>query len=182
MILEDEEYDILTTPFRLMEKLRSAPDSPALNFPRARSATSALSPVTPSDFSFQFSGFQLLPRIPCRSMESAIKLAERFIAGATKPARPASEPSTLNPQPSTESVTAQLTFPGARAGDCFCSRSPSHISRAPLTFRFQLVPPRRTITRLFLMGGVIAQSPVGQPVSPPGPCHHHPHHPARIPP
>ena len=25
---------------------------------------------------------------PCRSMESAIKLAERFIAGVTKPARP----------------------------------------------------------------------------------------------
>jgi hypothetical protein len=29
---------------------------------------------------------------PCRSMESAIKLAERFIAGVTKP-RPAAEPS-----------------------------------------------------------------------------------------
>lgn len=25
---------------------------------------------------------------PCRSLESAIKLAERFIAGVTKPARP----------------------------------------------------------------------------------------------
>ena len=43
---------------------------------------------------------------PCRSMESAIKLAERFIAGVTKPARPASEPSTINPQPSTEPVAA----------------------------------------------------------------------------
>ena len=106
MILEDEEYDILTTPFRLMEKLRSAPDLPALNFPRARSATSALSPVTPSDFSFQLSEFQLFPRTPCRPMESAIKLAERFIAGVTKPARPASEPSTINPQPSTEPVAA----------------------------------------------------------------------------
>jgi hypothetical protein len=29
-------------------------------------------------------------------MESAIKLAERLIAGGTKPARPASEPSTLD--------------------------------------------------------------------------------------
>ena len=38
---------------------------------------------------------------PCRSLESAIKLAERFIARVTKPARPASEPSTINPQPST---------------------------------------------------------------------------------
>ena len=43
---------------------------------------------------------------PCRSMESAIKLAERFIAGVTKPARPAAEPSTLNPQPSTAAAVA----------------------------------------------------------------------------
>ena len=43
---------------------------------------------------------------PCRSMESAIKLVERFIAGVTKPARPASEPSTTNPQPSTTAVAA----------------------------------------------------------------------------
>jgi len=42
---------------------------------------------------------------PCRSLESATKLAERFIAGVTKPTRPAApaepQPSTLNPQPST---------------------------------------------------------------------------------
>jgi hypothetical protein len=31
---------------------------------------------------------------PCRSMESAIKLVERFIAGVTKPANPAQEPET----------------------------------------------------------------------------------------
>ena len=31
---------------------------------------------------------------PCRSMESAIKLVERFIAGVTKPAKPAQEPET----------------------------------------------------------------------------------------
>jgi len=53
---------------------------------------------------------------PCRSMESAIKLVERFIAGlschsqatadVTKPARPASEPSTINAQPSTVAVAA----------------------------------------------------------------------------
>ena len=33
---------------------------------------------------------------PCRSMESAIKLAERFIAGVTKP-RPAAQPETTPP-------------------------------------------------------------------------------------
>jgi hypothetical protein len=80
-----------------MEKLRSAPDSPALNFPRARSATSALSPVTPSDFSFQLSGFQLFHRPPCRTLESAIKLAERFIADITKPARPSTREAETNP-------------------------------------------------------------------------------------
>ncbi len=42
---------------------------------------------------------------PCRSMESAIKLAERFIAGVIKP-RPAAEPSTINAQPSTTPVAA----------------------------------------------------------------------------
>ncbi len=49
---------------------------------------------------------------PCRSMESAIKLAERFIAGVIKP-RPAapvgqsgSDPSTINTQPSTAPVAA----------------------------------------------------------------------------
>ena len=31
---------------------------------------------------------------PCRSMESAIKLVERFIAGVTKPARPAAQAET----------------------------------------------------------------------------------------
>ena len=35
---------------------------------------------------------------PCRSMESAIKLAERFIAGVTKPARPAAQPSSPVPE------------------------------------------------------------------------------------
>jgi hypothetical protein len=49
---------------------------------------------------------------PCRSMESAIKLAERFIAGVIKP-RPAaplgqsgSDPSTINAQPSTAQPVA----------------------------------------------------------------------------
>ena len=31
---------------------------------------------------------------PCRSMESAIKLVERFVAGVTKPAKPAPEAET----------------------------------------------------------------------------------------
>ena len=34
---------------------------------------------------------------PCRSMESAIKLAERFIAGVTKPARPTNPEDDANP-------------------------------------------------------------------------------------
>ena len=34
---------------------------------------------------------------PCRSMESAIKLVERFIAGVTKPARPAAPEAETNP-------------------------------------------------------------------------------------
>jgi hypothetical protein len=84
--------------------------------------------MTPSDFSFQVSAFQLspssssasargLPRreadhedvrsYPCRSLESAIKLAERFIAGlsrhspatadVTKPATPAAAQTDTNP-------------------------------------------------------------------------------------
>jgi hypothetical protein len=36
-----------------------------------------------SAFSFQHFSFSL--EVPCRSMESAIKLVERFIAGVTKP-------------------------------------------------------------------------------------------------
>ncbi len=48
---------------------------------------------------------------PCRSMESALKLAERFIAGVTKPAKAnggqsGTDPSTLSAQPSTASVAA----------------------------------------------------------------------------
>jgi hypothetical protein len=34
---------------------------------------------------------------PCRSMESAIKLVERFIAGVTKPARPSTPEAETNP-------------------------------------------------------------------------------------
>ena len=40
---------------------------------------------------------------PCRSMESAIKLVERFIAGVTKPARPAAQAETT-PAPAAEPV------------------------------------------------------------------------------
>ena len=42
---------------------------------------------------------------PCRSMESAIKLVERFIAGVTKPARPATQPETT-PAPAAEPLAA----------------------------------------------------------------------------
>ena len=41
---------------------------------------------------------------PCRSLESATKLAERFIAGVTKP-RPAAQPDTT-PAPVAEPVAA----------------------------------------------------------------------------
>src|SRR5512142_604879 len=34
---------------------------------------------------------------PCRSLESAIKLAERFIAGVTKPRPATQQPSTIDP-------------------------------------------------------------------------------------
>jgi hypothetical protein len=40
--------------------------------------------------------FPLRP-YPCRSMESAIKLVERFIAGVTKPARPSTPEAETNP-------------------------------------------------------------------------------------
>ena len=40
---------------------------------------------------------------PCRSLESATKLVERFIAGVTKPARPAAQAET-NPAPAAEPV------------------------------------------------------------------------------
>jgi hypothetical protein len=43
---------------------------------------------------------------PCRSLESATKLAERFIAGVTKPRPAAPEPSTLNAQPSAPQALA----------------------------------------------------------------------------
>ena len=41
---------------------------------------------------------------PCRSLESATKLADRFIAGVTKP-RPAAQPETT-PAPAAEPVAA----------------------------------------------------------------------------
>ncbi len=42
---------------------------------------------------------------PCRSLESATKLVERFIAGVTKPARPAPQPE-ATPAPAAEPVAA----------------------------------------------------------------------------
>ena len=42
---------------------------------------------------------------PCRSMESAIKLAERFIAGVIKP-RPAAPQPEATPAPAAEPVAA----------------------------------------------------------------------------
>ena len=42
---------------------------------------------------------------PCRSLESATKLAERFIAGVTKP-RPAAQLSETTPAPALEPVAA----------------------------------------------------------------------------
>ena len=42
---------------------------------------------------------------PCRSLESATKLVERFIAGVTKPARPAPQ-TEATPAPAAEPVAA----------------------------------------------------------------------------
>ena len=42
---------------------------------------------------------------PCRSLESATKLAERFIAGVTKP-RPAAQPAETTPAPDLQPVAA----------------------------------------------------------------------------
>ncbi|HOC58071.1 MAG TPA: hypothetical protein PKI20_20805 [Verrucomicrobiota bacterium] len=42
---------------------------------------------------------------PCRSLESATKLAERFIASVTKPVRPAPQPE-ATPAPAAEPVAA----------------------------------------------------------------------------
>ena len=38
---------------------------------------------------------------PCRPMENVFELAERFVAGVTKPDCSYSDPSTMNAQPST---------------------------------------------------------------------------------
>ena len=56
------------------------------------------------DHSQAISQAQIAGHYPCRPMESAIKLAERFIAGVTKPARPAWAETT--PAPAAEAVAA----------------------------------------------------------------------------
>ena len=43
---------------------------------------------------------------PCRSLESATKLAERFIASVTKPARPSTPEAETTPAPAAEPVAA----------------------------------------------------------------------------
>ena len=50
--------------------------------------------------------FQDVRSYPCRSMESATKLAERFIAGVTKPRPAAPAPQQPAPAPVAESVAA----------------------------------------------------------------------------
>ena len=67
---------------------------------------------------------------PCRTLESAIKLVERFIAGVTKPARPASEPSTrpdhLSSASKHPSCSSSLPLPTAAS-----RRSPSAVFDIP---------------------------------------------------
>ena len=80
---------------------------------------------------------------PCRSMESAIKLAERFIAGVTKPARPSTPEAETNPHQDEARRDAppnkwphRSVLPGFPVGDFFCSRTlPTHpqCSALPLT-------------------------------------------------
>ena len=61
---------------------------------------------------------------PCRSMESAIKLVERFIAGVTKPARPstpeADQPAPRLPLPNRWRRKPTSPAPGR---GFFCSRT-----------------------------------------------------------
>ena len=66
---------------------------------------------------------------PCRSMESAIKLVERFIAGVTKPARPSTPEAETNPHQDRRPAAHRRTggrigqTSPAPVGDFFCSRT-----------------------------------------------------------
>ena len=61
---------------------------------------------------------------PCRSMESAIKLVERFIAGVTKPARPG--PGRNHPGPRGRTGGGLGYLPGACPG-IFSARVPKSL-------------------------------------------------------
>jgi len=83
---------------------------------------------------------------PCRSLESATKLAERFIAGVTKPTRPAApaepQPSTLNPQPSALNRPSGLSHSPARLG-ISCAREQPR-TRPLRAFLHSPLPPLMT--------------------------------------
>ena len=83
---------------------------------------------------------------PCRSMESAIKLVERFIAGVTKPARPSTPEAETNPHQYRRPAAHRRTSGGlsqtspAPVGDFFCSRTPPTHPQPPLTPEFATAP------------------------------------------
>ena len=97
-------------------------------------------------------------------MESAIKLAERFIAGVTKPVRLAADPSTINHQP--QQWRPKSYLPGASRGFFLFANPFASLcvfrELPPSTFPFQLPPLRRIIARLIVMGSTIANLSVGQ--------------------
>ena len=86
-----------------LEALTAASSAPYVNSaggsPRTPSLT--IAPRNPAkgvlNFVVTLTTHKDVRSYPCRSMESAIKLAERFIAGVTKPARPSTPEAETNP-------------------------------------------------------------------------------------
>jgi len=74
---------------------------------------------------------------PCRSLESAIKLAERFIAGVIKP-RPAAQ-TEPTPPPAAEPVAAQATPPRRPSGILF-ARALQSVLESPPAPEFAAAP------------------------------------------
>lgn len=85
-------------------RAKTGPDFPGLRNPASRSlprplpSASLLQALSKPSTSYPQS-------YPCRSLESAIKLAERFIAGVIKP-RPAAPQPEATPAPAAEPVAA----------------------------------------------------------------------------
>ena len=83
---------------------------------------------------------------PCRSLESATKLVERFIAGVTKP-RPAALPP-KRPSPPKAQVTAPESTPPPKLGESF---SKTMIKVVGLMHMGSFLNPRPRAIRLLLL-------------------------------